>query len=749
MKTLARRIQNICILALLCGTLLEAQLPVIEFTYLTDLPAFGIPRDMIQDQRGLIWMGYSSSGTGLYVYDGTSVRPIIARASDSTSLSDVHINTVLEAPDGKIWMGTFTKGISVYDPRTDLFERIDIGKKTGTDIAYVHDIYDAKDGYLWFATAGGLVRYDPAKETYTLFRTVLSDQYHEKDIKQANHMRCVINDPVNPNLLWIGCLRGLLSFDKKAETFQYHVMPFIPGGEIGQQYAQFMIIDLLFLDSNRLAGGSWAGGVLIYNTRQHFWKQYRDPNVSPDLDIYYNIEMQDDHALWVCSMRGFGILNIDTEIYTYYDSIPSKAKSGNLGWTTTAMKFLNDQDFIVLGTLGGIIGHLPDAEIKPAPLYPPIVRSVFVDKRPLAPVNNTYPQRQVSLATEQNEVSFEIRSPQYSDVDSITYRYQLIGHDRTWRTHTGIGQIQYQNLKGGKYQLQYQSSLDGKTWVDGETWSVEKYRAFWQAAELKFIAAGVLCLGVIFYFVLLSRQKRKRRELEQSFQHLLAESEMSALRAQMNPHFIFNSLNSIKTYVLKQDTAVANKYLTRFAHLMRLVLRNSKSRLITLADELHALELYLEIEKLRFDDGFDSVVDVDEGIDPEAYYIPPMLVQPYVENAIWHGLMHKKERGLLHIGISNEKKVLHIIIQDNGIGRTQSAQQQNSETGIQKSFGTQITHDRIALIRKSLNIEAEVRIDDLYDDAGHATGTRVHLILPHIDPRSAHQMIDLGVQTSQ
>jgi LytS/YehU family sensor histidine kinase len=217
---------------------------------------------------------------------------------------------------------------------------------------------------------------------------------------------------------------------------------------------------------------------------------------------------------------------------------------------------------------------------------------------------------------------------------------------------------------------------------------------------------------------------------------------MSALRAQMNPHFIFNSLNSIKTYILKQDTIMANHYLTRFSHLMRMVLKNSKSRLITLADELEALELYIDIEKLRFDNGFESIIEMGTDMDPEEIYIPPMLIQPYVENAIWHGLMHKKEKGIMKIHISRKENTLLVQVDDNGIGRIKSSALLHNETSINKSFGTQITQDRITLIRKSLNIDARVQIKDLYDPDGHPAGTQVHLTIPFLDARTARLMIE-------
>jgi hypothetical protein len=267
-------------------------------------------------------------------------------------------------------------------------------------------------------------------------------------------MRCIVVDPFHDDLLWIGGLRGLVSFNKNTTTFQHHETPFKPVGEIGHLHSQYLVTDVLFLDSLRIAAATWAGGVLIYDTHADTWLRHTDPSLLPDENIYYTLKVKDDNSLWVCSFRGFGILHTETGSYTYYDSIPGKVKYNNSGWGASAMRFLNDRDFIVLGYLGGIVGHFADEEVSEIPLHPPLVRSVLVDERLLPPVNNFYPHRQVSMATAQDDLSFQILSPMAFQPDSVTYRYQLIGHDKTWQTHTGVKQIKNHDLKGGKYQLQ-------------------------------------------------------------------------------------------------------------------------------------------------------------------------------------------------------------------------------------------------------------------------------------------------------
>lgn len=221
----------------------------------------------------------------------------------------------------------------------------------------------------------------------------------------------------------------------------------------------------------------------------------------------------------------------------------------------------------------------------------------------------------------------------------------------------------------------------------------------------------------------------------------LSEVEMKALRAQMNPHFLFNSLNSINNFILKNDADNASAYLTRFARLVRLILDNSRHEWVSLEQELQALKLYIELEQLRFDQTFDYKIQTEPGIDLMHCQIPPMMLQPYVENAIWHGLLHRNsEGGLLQINLSlNGKDQLKITIEDNGVGRKASAIRKSHQRSMHKqSHGMQITSERLDTINAVYQIEARSSIEDLYDEAGHATGTRVVLTMKYRSYENDH-----------
>lgn len=215
-------------------------------------------------------------------------------------------------------------------------------------------------------------------------------------------------------------------------------------------------------------------------------------------------------------------------------------------------------------------------------------------------------------------------------------------------------------------------------------------------------------------------------------QRRISEVEMQALRAQMNPHFMFNSLNSINNFILKNDADNASAYLTRFARLMRLILDNSRQDWISLENELKALQLYIEMESLRFDNVFEYQVVVSPQVDQMLVLVPPMIIQPYVENAIWHGLLHRQEKGsYLSINIEKKGLYLEVKITDNGVGR-EAAQRLKSKFGShKKSHGMQITQERLEMVNAVFNVDAQTNIQDLTNEDGAPAGTIVILTMKY------------------
>lgn len=251
--------------------------------------------------------------------------------------------------------------------------------------------------------------------------------------------------------------------------------------------------------------------------------------------------------------------------------------------------------------------------------------------------------------------------------------------------------------------------------------------------------------GVYVWIVRLKRRneehRRKRAEDELEIQRLEGERskaalqqrakelEVQALRSQMNPHFIFNCLNAINRFVLGHETEAASDYLTKFSRLMRMIMNHSRYSTVTLAEEIEMLQLYLDMERLRFKDAFDYRIDVEEDLDTEEVRIPPLLIQPFVENAVWHGLMHKEERGSLLIRLRVQGDVLTCIVRDNGIGRKRAGMMKSKSAEKHKSMGMQITAERMALLAGTGEPKPFFHIEDLYDEMGVPAGTQVTLTI--------------------
>ncbi|MDH5413992.1 MAG: histidine kinase [Flavobacteriaceae bacterium] len=231
------------------------------------------------------------------------------------------------------------------------------------------------------------------------------------------------------------------------------------------------------------------------------------------------------------------------------------------------------------------------------------------------------------------------------------------------------------------------------------------------------LAGLILLLFSLFWMFKSNRQRRLAN-------NLLA---LKSLRTQMNPHFIFNALNSVNSFIAQNDERTANRYLTDFSTLMRSVLVNSEEDFISLEKELELLNLYLKLEHSRFKDKFDYEIIVDDQIEQDLFQIPPMLLQPYIENAVWHGLRYKKEKGFLKVALfKKDDETIIIEITDNGIGRTKSAELKTEHQKKQQSKGLDNIEQRIKILNEMYKDKVDVLIEDLYDDK---TGTKVILTI--------------------
>lgn len=243
--------------------------------------------------------------------------------------------------------------------------------------------------------------------------------------------------------------------------------------------------------------------------------------------------------------------------------------------------------------------------------------------------------------------------------------------------------------------------------------------------------AAVIGLSSLFIFFFYKRKRdAEQKQKETSLSLQISETEMKALRSQMNPHFIFNALQSIQTFLLSHKSEEANAYLLKFSKLMRLVLENSQHSEVPLKEDMQALELYLQLESIRLQHPFTYQFHVDKTVDTENDSIPPLILQPFVENAIWHGLQYKPGPGHIDIYISKKSNALYATVEDNGVGRDMSKQAAQPMLIKRESLGMKLTEERLKILNELKNIKAQFKITDLFSSENKPAGTKVELSLP-------------------
>ena len=679
---------------------------------------------LVQDHLGRLWIG---SNLGLFRYDGNSIMGFNPNLQDSNALTDININALHLYKDSTIWIGTHNLGICIYHPPSGHFTRFLPQAEGGTfPGTRVRDFYSDREGIIWISTDEGLVRCEPLSMSMTLYQysdpslTSMQSQY-------LNTLREVTGDPSDHDKLWVCTRAGLLSFSKTRKTFERHSMPFT-SAEVGLAGIEYMLIDVEWNSDHDMWFSSWAGGIIHFNTMTKQWKQFRNPHIDPLYDITFALHPRNENEFWIANYNRSGTFNRTNGKYTLFDT---GGHDPSVGTHYNSIIETTSGELVFAGPSGVSISTTPVTRTNSEHRFRPLLSSVDLNHKPIDARGPVEYMQILEVESGENTLSFICAWPVYAT--DKQFRFMLEGYDKSWNNNGSSGKVQYTNLDAGEYKFLYQVSSDGNTWIDGLTNPVIRVTAPFYMSNWFLILTAFFFLALLFLaYSLRIRQLRREANLKSMFAKKLAENEMTALRAQMNPHFLFNSLNSIKNYILKENTAAASKYLTKFSQLMRAILKNSGHSLVTLEDEINALTLYIEMEAMRFNHEFEYSIDIDPDINAAEVFIPPLLIQPYVENAIWHGLMRKEGKRILSLNVFTLHDKLIIHISDNGIGREQSAKHKPSENGSSKSLGMQITGDRIELISQTLGITAVVKIADVKDENGNAAGTRVELEIPVI-----------------
>jgi ligand-binding sensor domain-containing protein len=336
-------------------------------------------------------------------------------------------------------------------------------------------------------------------------------------------------------------------------------------------------------------------------------------------------------------------------------------------------------------------------------------------------------QKEMIASPGQNRFSLDFSVMNY-DGDN-QYYYKLDGAMDNWQQNEN-GHLAFYNLSPGKYTLrvkggnQYADLLSNE---DNVEIIVQPY--WWQTTWFK-----LLCLAFIVALTsFLIRRRILQIRHEASFKQKIAETEMMALRSQMNPHFIFNSLNSIENFMMQNEKRLASSYLNKFARLIRMILDSSRNEVVPLGRDIEALRLYVDLEQLRFNHKFCFNLHVDPALLNGDYKVPALLIQPYVENAIIHGLAHSERDNLsLIVSAILQEEYIHYSVEDNGIGRQLSSRYNQQNRPHHKSVGLAITEERINIFNSKQNANGRVTITDLFNENNESTGTKVDILIKAI-----------------
>lgn len=439
------------------------------------------------------------------------------------------------------------------------------------------------------------------------------------------------------------------------------------------------------------------------------------------------VHIQSDRRgnIWIQHEPGLGRFDPENHVYHYFDP-----GYGLPEYFTALMAVLSTGEMVIGIRRGFLIFH-PDSLRTNQEKLRPYLTSFRVFDDEISGDTSLTDLKEINLSYRQNFFSLEFSTIGYNLPNQREFAYQLEGVDENWVRPGRRNFASYTNLDGGDYIFRLKVANNEGIWNEEMlALKIHITTPYWKTWWFLLITGAIL-LGAATWFIRWRLQQiQSKKVMKAEFEKRLANVELNALRAQMNPHFIFNCLNSIDYYILKNETEQASDYLNRFSRLIRLILQNSRSNNVNLRDELESLKLYIEMESLRFEEQFDYCVKIQKDLNLDEIEVPPMLLQPYVENAIWHGLVQKEGKGRLELVITRKNGHLHCVIQDNGIGREASQALKSKTATNRKSMGMQIADDRIGMINKLYNSNASITVTDLRNGEGEALGTRVDIEIP-------------------
>ncbi len=694
---------------------------------------------LLHDMEDNMWIGTHS---GLYRYRDNSFSTF----DKINGPGNAFIFQIFRDKEDNLWMCSQNNGIYKYSQ--GYFKRY--GVKDGLGSNECKSGMQLRDGRLIFGTKTGMVQYKNER----FYNVILPEKF-----TGSSEMIYQSND----NTVWLAGANGIVSLKCKGEELKtkYYSLPAktpyqaygfcedetgalyigtsptglfkLVGDSIHNISKEFNIPEEDYFAvkyyKNHLFVATLNGVLVIDVTTQKF--TYITEQDGLNSELVYSIELTENkNSLWIGTNQGINKLNLKTFLATGKIEIISYGKlQGFMGVECNSNGIWEDRDgSLWFGTVSGLVKH------EPVNLKRNLVENHTLIQEIKLLNEDTTLNDSVVLPSDYNTISFYYRGICLTNPDKVLYQRKLEGlaQDKEWSVPSSEDYSKYVNLAPGRYTFKVRSCNNEGVWNGKETkFSFTIKAPFYLTWWFLVIVFVTLFAGIYIFFIVRIYNIKKKQRLDFERKVEMSKIELKALRSQMNPHFVFNSLNAIQHYIFNAKSDEAIKYLNKFARLVRIILNNSEKPTVTVGEDLEALRLYLELEQMRFEGKFDYEIVVDATVDTDYDIMPPLLMQPYVENAILHGLNPKPEKGKLTIRLSSENNFLICTIADNGIGREKASEiRRTMPVKKYKSLGMKITEDRLRILNEINNSQLSVTVTDLKDADGKALGTKVELFVP-------------------
>jgi len=645
------------------------------------------------DNQDQVWLGIRGRDHIVVI---TPENKTIRKYTPASAIPGYYgpVRTLRRTPDG-IWVGYFYQMLLFYDYISGKFREYQPGSYTYRALEV------RKDGLLYI---GGteLVSYDPVtsekkKITDSLTIGGIFKLIWEKD-----------------EILWAALPAGVF-------------MRYIPSENRVTYFSQLNApnnVEDVYPDEDGIVWLAMLGGGLVkYNTVSHERHVYTTRDGLSNNTVYSVLKDRKGN-IWVSTNEGISRLNPLTGVIKKFG--PSEGL--DIIEFNSGASFADDNGRLFFGGMGGAVSFDPDiinSAESDASDARVILSGLTVSGKQKILNRPIYKMDTVILDIGENNFHISMATTDFASSEKTDYRYRLSGHDDAWIITDHLDRnVNYVNLRPGEYSLEIEATDSNGEWSASKN-LVIIIKPFFYQTKIFIILVSLLLFGIFHLIIsLYLRNFRNKNRL------INDELKLQALRGQMNPHFIFNSLNSINYFISNNDKISANRYIADFSRLIRTILSNMGNDYVPFSVEIDSVRDYLEIEHLRFGDKFDYVVDTSDVSENENFNVFPGLIQPFIENAIWHGVRALDSRkGFISIRLKKTGKgMLTCIIEDDGIGCVASRQIRNNSNG-HKSRGIEIVIERLQIISKMRGIFYSLEISDLNTDR-RETGTRVRVDLP-------------------